>query len=57
MNLLSCTFHFISLGSKYSSDHPVLSTLELCTFVWVTDQVSHTYKTIKGKGVVVLFMP
>ena len=30
-----------------------LSTFELCTFVWVTDQLSHTYKTIKCKGGIV----
>jgi hypothetical protein len=36
--------HFISLRSKYFQ-HPVLSTLSLCSSLNVRDQVSHPYRT------------
>jgi hypothetical protein len=41
------------LGPNILLDILFLSTLKLCTFLRVTDQVSHPYKTIKGKGKVV----
>jgi len=50
-------FTLLLLGPNILLFTLFLSTLELCTFVCVTDQVSHTYKTTKGKGGVVFFMP
>jgi hypothetical protein len=34
---------FIPLRSKYSLKHPVLKTLNLCSWLHVRDQVSHSY--------------
>jgi hypothetical protein len=45
---------FTSQRSKYSLKHPFSNTLNLCSFLYVRDQVSHPYKTT-GKTIVVLY--
>jgi hypothetical protein len=37
--------HFIPLRCKYSPQHPVLDTINLCSSLNVRDLVSHTYRT------------
>jgi hypothetical protein len=37
--------YFLSLKSKYSTQHPVLRHHNLCSFLNVEDQIPHPYKT------------
>jgi hypothetical protein len=48
MQFSAASHHFISLGSKYASEHSVLkpNTLILFSSLNVRDQDSHSYKTI-----------
>jgi hypothetical protein len=48
MNLLSMLFtpvpcYFLPLRPKYVPEHPILDTLNLCSSLNVTDQVTHTH--------------
>jgi hypothetical protein len=49
------SYLFIPLGSKYSPQHPVLSTLSICSSLNVRDQASHSYRTT-GEIIILYFL-
>jgi hypothetical protein len=51
MRLSAASHVFIPLRSKYSPEHPVLKTVNLCSSLFVRDQVSQTHNKIKDNKI------